>query len=67
MGAVLMFASSRMSWRHQEIIRAGASHGFPDYQPHISLTKAATDVESIEPYRGKIVLGPEIFEELRQD
>mgnify|MGYP003671208354 CR=1 FL=1 len=67
MGAVLMFASSRLGWRHEEIIRAGASHGFPDYQPHISLTEATTDVASIEPYRGKIVLGPEVFEELKQD
>lgn len=65
MAAVLMFASSQLCWRHEEIIRAGASHGFPDYQPHISLTKSPADLSKVEPYRGAIVLGPEIFEEVK--
>ena len=65
MSAVLMFASSLLSWRHEEIMRIGASHVFADYQPHISLTKSPVDLSKIEPYRGKIVLGPEIFEELK--
>ncbi|MER8959316.1 phage portal protein [Mesorhizobium sp. M0701] len=67
MTAVLMFASSQLCWRHEEIVRAGASHDFEDYQPHISLTKADVDLDAIEPYRGKIVLGPEVFEEVKQD
>ncbi|WP_127524594.1 phage portal protein [Mesorhizobium sp. Z1-4] len=67
MTAVLMFASSLLSWRHEEIVRAGASHDFPDYQPHISLTKASVELSKIEPYRGEIVLGPEIFEPLKED
>jgi phage-related protein (TIGR01555 family) len=67
MTAVLMFASSQLCWRHEEIVRAGASHDFEDYQPHISLTKAEVDLTKIEPYRGKIVLGPEVFEEVKQD
>ncbi|MHC2797176.1 phage-related protein (TIGR01555 family) [Mesorhizobium jarvisii] len=67
MTAVLMFASSQLCWRHEEIVRAGASHDFEDYQPHISLTKAAVDLTNIEPYRGKIVLGPEVFEEVKAD
>ncbi|TPM39595.1 phage portal protein [Mesorhizobium sp. B2-3-4] len=66
MTAVLMFASSQLCWRHEEIVRAGASHDFEDYQPHISLTKAAVDLTKIEPYRGKIVLGPEVFEEVKE-
>lgn len=65
MTAALMFASSQLCWRHEEIVRAGASHEYEDYQPHISLTKAAVDLGSIEPYRGKIVLGPEVFEEVK--
>ncbi|MER8925796.1 phage portal protein [Mesorhizobium sp. M0859] len=65
MSAVLMFASSQLCWRHEEIVRAGASHDFEDYQPHISLTKADVDLTTIEPYRGKIVLGPEVFEEVK--
>lgn len=67
MAAVLLFASSQLAWRHADIIRAGAEHGFPDYQPHVSLTKTPIDLDGIEPYRGKIVLGPEIFEDLRED
>ncbi|MDY8108268.1 DUF1073 domain-containing protein [Fulvimarina sp. 2208YS6-2-32] len=67
MAAVLLFASSQLSWRHQDIIHAGAEHGFPDYQPHVSLTKTPVDLSGVLPYRGKIMLGPEIFEELRED
>lgn len=64
MAAVLLFASSELCWRHLSIIEAGASHDLEGYIPHISLTKADVDVAAIEPYRGKIVLGPEIFEEI---
>ncbi|TRC78524.1 DUF1073 domain-containing protein [Mesorhizobium sp. WSM4310] len=66
MTAALMFASSQLCWRHEEIVRAGASHDFEEYQPHISLTKVKVDVAAIEPYRGKIVLGPEVFEEVEE-
>lgn len=67
MAAVLLFASSQLSWRHEEIRKAGASHDFPDYTPHISLTKTPVDLSRVEPYRGRILLGPEIFEELTED
>lgn len=67
MAAVILFASSQLAWRHEEIVRAGASHDFPDYTPHISLTKSPVDLSKVEPYRGRIVLGPEIFEEIRED
>jgi uncharacterized protein len=62
--AVLLFTSSRLSWRHEQIVRSGAQHGFDSYQPHISLTGEPVDLAGVEPYRGKIVLGPEIFEEI---
>lgn len=65
--AALLFSSNVLQWRHQSMEYAGAKHDFEDYQPHISLTKGATpDLSRVEPYRGKIVLGPEIFEELRE-
>lgn len=64
--AVLLFTSSRLSWRHEQIVRAGAEHDFPDYQPHISLTDEPVDLTGVEPYRGRIVLGPEIFETVRE-
>jgi phage-related protein (TIGR01555 family) len=63
--AVLMFSSSHLAYRHERIRRdAGASWDWPDYQPHISLTGDPVDLSSVEPYRGKIELGPEIFEEI---
>lgn len=68
MTAVLLFSSSTLCWRHEEIIRAGASHDYPDYIPHISLTKSPLpESKKIEPYRGEILLGPEIFEEVKKD
>ncbi len=65
--AVLMFASSDLSWRNREMREKGASWDWEDYQPHISLTGEPVDLASVEPYRGKIVLGPEIFEEIREE
>ncbi len=67
MSAVILFASAQLCWRHESIIRAGGAHDYPDYTPHISLTKATVDLLKVEPYRGRIVLGPEIFEEIRED
>lgn len=66
----LLFTSSQLSWRHEQIKRdAEASWDWPDYQPHITLFKISSDVyfdlDDVEPYRGKIVLGPEIFEEVK--
>lgn len=65
---VLLFASSELSWRHQEIRNAGASWDHPEYQPHITISYAedAPDIDDVEPWRGKIVLGPEIFEQINE-
>lgn len=63
--AVLMFASTDIQWRHEEMIRAGASHDWPDFIPHISLTGEPVDLRNVVPYRGMIELGPEVFEEIR--
>jgi hypothetical protein len=62
----LLFASSELCWRHEDIIRQGASHDYPDFQPHITITydPGEVDITKVVPYRGKIVLGPEIFEEI---
>jgi phage-related protein (TIGR01555 family) len=67
---VLLFGSSRLSWRHEQLIRAGASHDWDDYQPHITITYAMRDgfdLSKVEPFRGKLVFGPEIFQELDLD
>lgn len=64
--AVLMFASSDLSWRNHEMREAGASFDYPDYQPHVTISYGKTpDLATIQPYRGRIVFGPEIFEEIR--
>ncbi len=63
--AVLMFSSSRLGWRHEQIKHNGASWDYPDYQPHISLTGESVDLEGVEAYQGAIELGPEKFEEVR--
>ncbi len=62
---VLLIASSHLSWRHEEIKRAGASWDHPEYQPHITIAYGDTpDLAAIKPFTGKIVLGPEVFAEV---
>lgn len=63
---VLMFSDWRLSYRHGAFIRAGASHDYPDYQPHVTISYGASKpIDEIEPYVGKIEFGPEIFEEVK--
>lgn len=66
---VLSFASSALSWRHEDMKRNGASSDRDDYQPHITISSVpgGPALSGVEPFRGKIELGPEIFEELRED
>jgi HK97 family phage portal protein len=69
-GAVaLKFASTELSWRHMGIREAtGASWDYPDYQPHVTITydAAGVDLAMVEPYRGALRFGPEIFEEIKE-
>lgn len=66
---VLLFSSMDLSWRHKGMIDLGASSDFPDFTPHTTITwdLADVDLDKVEPYRGPIVLGPEIFEEIKPD
>lgn len=66
---VLLFRASDLEWRHEAIKGAGASWDHPEYQPHITISydPEAPDLASVTPYQGKIVLGPEIFEEVKED
>jgi hypothetical protein len=61
---VLHFASSDLEWRHDEMIHRGASHDYPEYQCHVTITYNGGDLDltKVEPYTGKLVFGPEIFE-----
>jgi phage-related protein (TIGR01555 family) len=64
----LLITASELVWRHRGMIEAGASWDWPEYQPHISIQIGGDiDLSKVEPYRGRIILGPEIFEELRED
>lgn len=66
---VLLFNSSELSWRHEEMKRNGASFDFDQYQPHVTITYAGSDINlsKVEPYRGKLEFGPEIFKEVVED
>jgi phage-related protein (TIGR01555 family) len=78
----LVFASNRLKYRHQDLVRSGAAHEYysepqvvpnpypedkPQFEPRIILIKDASkleiDAETLKPYTGAIVLGPEIFED----
>lgn len=64
---VLLFWSGTLAWRHDEMVQAGASWDFPEYQPHITITYKAPpgfDWAKVVPYRGKLEFGPEVFEEI---
>jgi phage-related protein (TIGR01555 family) len=66
---VLEFSSSALSWRHEELKRIGAETSYPEYAPHITITyePGGVAIDKVEPYRGKIELGPEVFEEVNDD
>lgn len=65
---VLMFSCSELSWRHEDMMREGASWEHSFYQPHITLTYTGhEDLSAVEPYSGPIILGPEIFEDITED
>lgn len=66
-GAVaLKFASTELAWRHMAIREAGASWDWPEYQPHVTISydAAGLDLTKVEPYRGELRFGPEIFAEI---
>jgi adenylate kinase family enzyme len=60
---VLLFASWDLKWRQAELIDAGCSSDWPDYQPHVSISWNAGDIDldKIEPYTGPLIFGPELF------
>lgn len=66
---VLLFGSSALSYRHEDMVRNGASHDYDEYQPHVTFTYSpgAIDLAKVEPFRGALRFGPEIFEEIDED
>jgi phage-related protein (TIGR01555 family) len=62
----LLITANELVWRNREIREAGASWDWPEYQPHISIQVGGDiDLSKVEPYQGRIVLGPEVFEEVK--
>lgn len=67
---VLLFSSSRLGYRHEEILRAGASFDWPEYQPHVTIDYDAPDdidIDAIKPFSGELRFGTERFERLDED
>ena len=61
----LEFSCHNLSWRHEDMIRAGAEHSYATYRPHI--TFASGDIpEGVEAYSGPIAFGPELFSEIAE-
>lgn len=60
---VLLFNSWQLSSRHADMREIGASWDHGDYQPHITIAYNSDKLpDTIKPYPGPIMLGPEIFE-----
>lgn len=67
---VLLLNDDHLEWRHEHMIRKGAVSKWPDFQPHITIAHPVPsdmDTDAIEPWKGPVVLGPEIFEEIDPD
>lgn len=67
---VLLFASGNLSYRHEEMLRAGAQSDYSEFTPHVTISYKApegVDLRTVEPFRGKLEFGPEIFEEVKDD
>jgi hypothetical protein len=65
---VLRFDSSKLHDRWQQHVDSGASHDYPGYQPHVTISWDAQGMEhdNVEPYDGPLVFGPEVREEINE-
>jgi phage-related protein (TIGR01555 family) len=65
---VLLFNANELRWRHEAVIEAGGSWDHPEFQPHITISYGFKgDLAKVQPYQGEIVLGPELFAEVKED
>jgi hypothetical protein len=65
---VLLFTANELRWRHEGVEEAGGSWDYPEYQPHITISYGFKgDLSKVQPYQGEIVLGPELFSEVKED
>lgn len=65
---VLLFNANELRWRNEAVTEAGGSWDYPEYQPHITISYGFKgDLSKVQPYQGEIVLGPELFAEVKED
>jgi hypothetical protein len=66
---VLHFVSQEMQDRHAEAVAAGASHDFPKFLTHITLSYDAggADLSKITPPSFPLVFGPEVHAPINED
>lgn len=66
---VLKFRSDKLQARHQSMQALGASHDWPEYQPHVTLSYNMGNriLESYQPFPGEIIFGPEAFADINTD
>jgi HK97 family phage prohead protease len=65
---VLRIESEALSARWAEFREAGASWDWDGYKPHVTLTYAGgVDPSAMQAFGGDILLGPEVFAEVKQD
>lgn len=65
---VLKFSSVELTKRWQQFKDTGAVWDYDSYQPHVTISYQATDVDlsKVVPYANRLLLGPEIFEEVKE-
>ena len=66
---VLRFSDPSLQARHELMRARGASWDFPAYNPHITISWQAPDldVKVVPPYTGLIALGPEVWQPINED
>lgn len=66
---VLRFHSPELEAGWKRFMDAGASWDFDGYKPHVTVSwdAASVDLMIIEPFKGTLIFGPEIYEEINED
>ncbi len=66
---VLRVEDPQLHEEHQRLRDAGASHDFPRYQPHISITRnpGNVDLSKVKPFMGSLTLNGEVRNVLDPD
>lgn len=66
---VLSFSSAWLSWRHMQMRELGASSDYDEYVAHVTISHEPQEIDlsRVDPFRGELRFGPEIFEEIDLD